>query len=131
MARMSASLPSLAIIAALALLADAGHAGPSANVRNGKRLYIAVGCYTCHGTTGTGAITGPKLAPNPIPLPAFLQQLRQPIGAPSYGNLKMPAYTEALLSDEQIADIYAYLASIPLSPPASQIPLLNEKTHQP
>ncbi len=98
---------------------------PPGNAQRGKRLYLAVGCYECHGTTGTGAITGPKIAPNPVPFPAFIYQLRHPLGSPPYGNIKMPAYGDTVLSDAQAADIYAYLASIAPSPPASKIPLLN------
>lgn len=122
-----------ALIAGAALIGSAVPTGvaiaqaatPAGNAQRGQHLYLAVGCYECHGTTGTGAITGPKIAPNPIPFPAFIYQLRHPLGAPSYGNIKMPAYGEAVLSDAQVADLYAYLASIGPSPPASKIPLLN------
>ncbi len=112
-------------IAVLTGVAIAQSTAPAGNAQSGKRLYLAVGCYECHGTTGTGAITGPKIAPNPIPFPAFAYQLRHPLGSPPYGNIKMPAYGETVLSDAQVADLYAYLASIGPSPPASKIPLLN------
>ncbi len=95
------------------------------SVREGKRLFLAVGCYECHGTTGAGASTGPKLAPDPLPLPAFAYQLRHPIGVPHYGSMRMPPYGSAVLSDTQVAAIYAYLKSIKPGPPASRIPLLN------
>lgn len=111
-----------------ALAADATGSGKSVTqegVREGQRLFLAVGCYECHGTTGTGANTGPKLAPDPIPFAAFAYQLRHPIGSPPYGSMKMPAYSGAVLSDTQVADIYAYLKSIRPGHPASQIPLLN------
>ena len=75
-------------------------------VAEGKRLFLAVGCYECHGTTGTGAsTTGPRLAPNPVPAAAFVYQLRNPIGKPPYGNMQMPAYGETVLNDSQVADI--------------------------
>jgi mono/diheme cytochrome c family protein len=95
------------------------------NAQNGKRLFLAVGCYECHGTTGGGAATGPKLAPNPVPITAFIYQLRHPLGSPPYGNMKMPAYSEAVLSDSQVRDLYAYLQSIKPGAPAPQIPLLS------
>ncbi len=121
------------LLGATVLIAAAALAGvtvaqsdtPPGNAQRGKRLYLAVGCYECHGTTGTGAITGPKIAPNPVPFPAFIYQLRHPLGSPPYGNIKMPAYGDTVLSDAQAADIYAYLASIGPSPSASKIPLLN------
>jgi mono/diheme cytochrome c family protein len=115
----------LTVAAMLTGVAVAQGGAPTGNAQRGKRLYLAVGCYECHGTTGTGAITGPRIAPNPVPFPAFIYQLRHPLGSPPYGNIKMPAYGAAVLSDTQVADIYAYLASIGPSPPASKIPLLN------
>jgi hypothetical protein len=36
----------------------------------------------------------------------------------------MPPYTSKVVSDAELADIYAYLQSIPTPPPASSIPLL-------
>ena len=38
----------------------------------------------------------------------------------------MPPYSEAVLSNEDLADIYAYLQSIPKSPDYKTIPLLND-----
>ena len=77
----------------------------------GKRLFMSVGCFACHGTVGQGATaTGPRLAPNPLPLEAFLQELRSPRNV-------MPPYAASVLPDDAIADIRAYLATIPSPPP--------------
>ena len=38
---------------------------------------------------------------------------------------RMPPYTEKVLTDAQLADLFAYVKSMPASPPADQIPLLN------
>jgi cytochrome c1 len=38
----------------------------------------------------------------------------------------MPPYTEKTVSDQELADIYAYLKSLPEPPKAKDIPLLNE-----
>jgi mono/diheme cytochrome c family protein len=85
---------------------------------NGRRLFMADGCYACHGTTGHGGgAAGPQLTPGPIPLPAMIAQLRHPN--------RMPAYSPAVVSDAEIADIHAYLASVPPGRPAEQIPLLD------
>lgn len=94
-------------------------ATPAGNADNGKQLFTRAGCYECHDRQGQGGGgTGPRLAPNPIPFTAFLHQCRQPAD-------EMPPYTSKVLSDAQIADIYAFLQSIPKPPAASSIPLLQ------
>jgi ubiquinol-cytochrome c reductase cytochrome c subunit len=78
---------------------------------NGKKLYTSIGCYLCHGGVGQGATpTGPRLAPNPVPLEEFLKVLRTPRNV-------MPPYAASLLPDEAVADIRAFLTTIP-QPPA-------------
>jgi mono/diheme cytochrome c family protein len=94
---------------------------PAGNAENGKKLFLSVGCYECHNREGQGgAGTGPRLAPNPLPFSAFIHQLRQPAS-------QMPPYTEKVLSEAQVTDIYAFLQSIPKPPAASSIPLLQGK----
>ncbi len=79
---------------------------------------MSIGCYACHGTVGQGASTGPKLAPGPMPFAAFQQQVRQP-------RQDMPRFGVDFLSDQDLADIYAYMQSIPPGAAATSIPLLN------
>jgi ubiquinol-cytochrome c reductase cytochrome c subunit len=88
----------------------------AADADNGKKLYATIGCYECHGRVGQGGGAGPKLAPRPIPLQALVAYVRHPSGA-------MPPYTSKLVTDAELADIHAFLATIP--PPAKDIPLLN------
>jgi len=38
----------------------------------------------------------------------------------------MPAYSETMLSDQELTDILAYLRSLPLAKPVSDIPLLDQ-----
>jgi mono/diheme cytochrome c family protein len=97
---------------------DAAHSG---NKENGKKLFHNDGCYECHGTQGQGAdeVSGPRIAPPPIPFEGFSSYLHQPAG-------QMPPYTSKVISDQDLADIYAYLESIPKAPPAKDIPLLNQ-----
>jgi mono/diheme cytochrome c family protein len=86
---------------------------------SGKRLYVSAGCYECHDRDGQGgAGTGPRLAPNPIAFAAFLRQCRQPAQ-------QMPPYTSKVLSDAQLADIYAFLQTVPRPPAVASIPLLQ------
>jgi mono/diheme cytochrome c family protein len=111
----STALALLATLQTVAALAAEPHGDPV----EGKRLFLAAGCYECHGTTAAGGgIAGPRLAPNPLPLEALKAKLRTPSG-------RMPVYTAILVSDAQIADIVAYLRSIPSGKPAMDIPLLN------
>ena len=86
---------------------------------NGKRVFFADGCFYCHGTTGAGGgNAGPRLAPNPLPLEGVKAKVRTASG-------RMPVYSPAVLQDSQIADIVAYLRSIPAGKQAKDIPLLN------
>ena len=86
----------------------------------GKQSFTKYMCYTCHGTVGHGADrgTGPKIAPNPLPYLAFALQVRTP-------RLDMPAYRKEFVSDQELADIYAYLSTIKPGPALKEIPLLN------
>jgi ubiquinol-cytochrome c reductase cytochrome c subunit len=102
---------------ACAELAHAQDAGPLGDAVNGKRVYMAVGCYQCHGTVGQGSRpTGPHLAPDPLPYDAFAGQVRRPSNV-------MPPYTTVVLSDQELGDIYAYLVTIPplIDPKAAAI----------
>jgi ubiquinol-cytochrome c reductase cytochrome c subunit len=104
----------------LALFPVLAHAGEQhGDAVEGKRLFFRDGCYQCHGTTGAGGgIAGPKLAPNPLPLEAVRAKLRTASG-------RMPVYTPVVATDAEIADIVAYLQSIPTGTPAADIPLLH------
>lgn len=89
------------------------------NADSGKRLFTAYGCYECHGRQGAGAAIAPRIGPPPISFAALLRYVRAPTG-------QMPPYTAKVASDQDFADIYAYLKTFPLPAPASSIPLLNQ-----
>jgi hypothetical protein len=78
----------------------------------GKRTYMKVGCYQCHGREAQGASTGPRLGPDPLPLPQFTRYVRTP-------RNDMPPYTTKVLPDGDLADVYAYVASRPRPPAAA------------
>ena len=90
----------------------------AASADKGKVAYVKHGCWQCHGFVGQGAVTGPKLAPNPMPLPALSAFVR-------FTNGAMPPYQKAILSDEDLADIHAWLLTLPKAPDYKSIPLLN------
>lgn len=103
---------------ALCMVAAASET-PSGDPANGKRLFMTYGCYECHGTLGAGGgFAGPRIAPNPLPFLGVKSKLRTASG-------RMPVYSETALKDAEIADIYAYLASIPAGKSAHDIELLN------
>ncbi len=92
---------------------------PEGNGANGKRLFVAYGCYQCHGYQGQGASTGPRIGPPPLSLAFLLSYVRHPTG-------QMPPYTEKVVPDQDLTDIFAYLKSMPQPARASSIPLLNQ-----
>lgn len=94
---------------------------PKGDAANGKKVYLADGCYQCHGRVGQGGLmtgSAPVLAQTKMPFAAFQRQLRTPIN-------DMPPYPENLLSDKELADIFAYLQSLPGRRPVKDIPILN------
>jgi ubiquinol-cytochrome c reductase cytochrome c subunit len=91
---------------------------PAGDATRGQQLFLSVGCYECHGTVGQGG-AGPRLAPDPLPADAIAQYIRHP------GDV-MPPYVQSVLGDKDVADIRAYLASLPASPPAKDIRLLSQ-----
>jgi mono/diheme cytochrome c family protein len=95
---------------------------PPGNAVEGKRLFLAVGCYLCHGRAGEGgAMNGPApiLAKTQMPFDGFKGQLRQP-------SNDMPAYSEKLMSDNEIADIYAFVQSLPGPRPTKDMAIFND-----
>jgi len=90
----------------------------AASAEKGKSAFLQHGCWQCHGYQGQGGVTGPKLAPNPIPFDTLSNFVRTT-------NRAMPPFSKDILSDEDLADIYAYLQAIPKGLDPSSIPLLN------
>ena len=83
----------------------------SGNAATGKALFASKTCNQCHGATGEGTAAGPKLAGDPITMAAFVSQVRMPMD-------KMPPMNAAMVSDAQLADIYAYLHTLSGATPA-------------
>ena len=63
-------------------------------------------------------MTGPRIAPDPVPFDVLSRYLRKPTG-------EMPPYTAKVLSDQDLADIYAFLQSRPHPPATKNNPLLK------
>jgi mono/diheme cytochrome c family protein len=94
---------------------------PPGDAVHGKQLFLAVGCFTCHGRSGQGgAYNGPApiLAHTALPFDGFKGQLRSPAN-------DMPAYSDAVLSDKDVADIYAFVETLPGARSPKDIAILN------
>jgi mono/diheme cytochrome c family protein len=106
----------VAVLAAALVFGQSAASASSAE--KGQGLFLKYGCWQCHGTLGQGGITGPRLAPDPLPFDALANFVRTSSGS-------MPPYRQAVLPDADLADIYAYLQSIPNPPDPKTLPLLN------
>lgn len=106
---------------------------PVGNADKGKTTFHKYGCFACHGDSGEGGIspyptqagfrtprpqvTGAHLAGMPLPFQSFMKYVRKPGG-------RMPAFGNNI-SESDLADIYAFLKSVPPSPDPKNTPLLN------
>lgn len=112
-----AALAAAAALAASTALAQA----PAGDAARGKAAYMKNMCYTCHGTAGQGGTrgSGPRIVHDLWAWDAFAQQTRRP-------RQSMPRYPAQHLPEADLADIYAYLASVKRGPKAADIALLKE-----
>jgi ubiquinol-cytochrome c reductase cytochrome c subunit len=116
--RMQIRVAFASIVAGLVL---GNAAALAASVENGKIAYVKHGCWQCHGLLGQGSLVtsnGTVLAASPLSFEIFANFVRS-------ANRAMPPYREAILSNADLADIYAYLQSIPKPQDANSIPLLK------
>ena len=120
--RLGAALAAAMVITGAAGTMATAQDAPSGDAAEGKRLYLAVGCFLCHGRAGQGgALNGPApiLAKTAMPFDGFKGQLRQP-------SNEMPAYAELVMSDQQIADIYAFVQSLPGPRPTNDMAIFKD-----
>ena len=117
--RLIRLLAPVARLTLAAVLVVSQGAALAASAEQGKVAYVKNGCWQCHGFVGQGGAAGPKLAPNPMPLEALSAFVR-------LTNGPMPPYPEAILSNADLADIHAYLQSLPKPADYKSIPLLNQ-----
>ena len=109
------------ILAGLLAVAAVSAQNPGAqSTANGKRLFEVKACYQCHGWNGQGGLAGARLAQTKLNLQAFRNIIRNP--PPS----NMPPYRAAVLTDQEVADLFAYVQSFPPPNPVDRIPLLKD-----
>ena len=117
-----------AVLAAGSSMLSAQTTAPAGDAKHGYQLFMSLGCYECHNTLGQGSGSrnpgvnpGPNLAPAPIPFAEFTKQVRTPRGS-------MPPYGAKLASNQDVADMYAYLAAQPPAKDPHSIAVLNAVT---
>lgn len=107
------------LVAALAMTTSGAFAG---DATKGKAAFMKFGCWECHGFLGQGSVAtsgGKVLAPDPLPWETFSAFVRST-------NRAMPPFSEKVLPNDDLADIYAYLQSVPKTADYKSIPLLNQ-----
>jgi mono/diheme cytochrome c family protein len=90
---------------------------PAGNAETGAVVFRSVGCYQCHANEAQGGANGPRIGPDPIPFDRFSRYVKNPTGS-------MPPYTDKVLSDQDLADVYAFLRARTRPPAIDTIPLL-------
>ena len=128
MKNLATTFTFLIVFSSVAALAqNAGESKPAApqgNAENGKKLFVSRGCWSCHGYAAQGGAmnenaTGPRLTGRNTAWPAFAAYVRHPAG-------NMIPYTEKVIPDKELADIYAWIKSIPPPPPVSSLPQFKD-----
>lgn len=94
-------------------------AEPQGNAASGAELYVDRACWQCHGLAAQGGgIAGPRLAGRVKVWAAFSLYVRRP-------TEEMIPYTANVLADQELADIFAWLRSLPSPPAVDSLPLLS------
>lgn len=94
----------LVVVGSLRITSAGAQTPTTADIATGQTLYSTVGCEGCHGPNGQGTAAAPSLTGGTDLLPAFLSYVRDPA-------LGMPAQSVQAVSDDALADIYAFLHS--------------------
>jgi mono/diheme cytochrome c family protein len=91
---------------------------PAGDAASGAKLYLDRACWQCHGLAAQGGgIAGPRLAGRVQLWAAFAAYVRRP-------TEEMIPYTAKVLPDDELADIFAWLQSLPPPPPVDGLPAL-------
>jgi mono/diheme cytochrome c family protein len=122
MSRRKVGLMALALIV---VVGAAEHAvaqappAPQGSAASGEKLYVDRACWQCHGLAAQGGgIAGPRLAGRVAVWAAFAGYVRKPAE-------EMIPYTAKVLPDDELADIFAWLRSLPAPPAVDSLPLLS------
>jgi mono/diheme cytochrome c family protein len=92
---------------------------PAGDAANGKKLFLRDGCYECHGYGGQGGAAGARIAAIGLNAQGLIRYVRAPGG-------QMPAYTDKVITDQELTDVWAFLQSLPKAKAPKDIPLLQQ-----
>lgn len=92
---------------------------PPGDAKRGSALYLASGCWECHGYTGATG-TGAPLVLTGLSAGGFANYIRNP------RTPAMPLYSAKVISDVAAADLYAYIKTFKKPADAKDIPLLQQ-----
>jgi mono/diheme cytochrome c family protein len=114
------SMLALAVGAVQHVAAQAPPEAPGDAAR-GAKLYVDRGCWQCHGLAAQGGgIAGPRLADRVQVWAAFAAYVRRP-------TEEMIPYTATVLSEQELADIFAWLRNLPPPPSVESLPALSSE----
>lgn len=110
---MRSLLAGLMLVTLATTVAAQSPAAPPAqgDAAAGKKAYVDYVCYYCHGTVGQGSTpaVGVRIARVARSFDSFRSYVRRPSG-------RMSSYPPGVISDATLADVYAYLRSLPEPP---------------
>jgi mono/diheme cytochrome c family protein len=114
------------ILAALLVSGAASAQNATGDAARGKDLFGAKNmCYTCHGWDGHGG-SGAVLSGMKMNQTAFMAYVRSGGAGTAGVGGRMPSYSVKVIPDKDLADIYAYIKTLPGSPAAKDIPALKQ-----
>jgi mono/diheme cytochrome c family protein len=92
---------------------------PRGDAASGAKLFVDRACWQCHGLAAQGGgIAGPRLAGRVQVWAAFAAYVRRP-------TEEMIPFTAKVLPDQELADIFAWLRSLPPPPAVESLPVLG------
>jgi mono/diheme cytochrome c family protein len=117
-------------VASLAVAVGQQTAVPAAEIKGdaikgdaarGKDLFIKYTCYGCHGFSAQNGPGRNRLNPMTMTVTGFIANVRGPASPTT-----MPPFSAKVISDQQLADIWTYVKTLPNAPAAKDIPLLQQ-----
>src|SRR2546428_5554788 len=110
----------LSVVGSSLAIAQTPDSSLAGNAENGKKLYVTYFCWSCHGSNGRAGGTAPAIGPSTRSAEDLIKYVRKPRGP-------MPPYTSKSISDKDLADIAAFLRTVPKDPDPKTITLLNQR----
>jgi mono/diheme cytochrome c family protein len=124
MSKSSLAIAVLAMAAGFSTAMMAQQSGSSAELKGdtakGKEYFLSYTCYGCHGFSAQNGPGRNRLNPMNMTQSGFIGLVRKPT------INQMPSYSAKVISDQQLADVWAYLKTLPNAPAAKDIPLLQQ-----